>query len=106
MKEVNKIAENLDLQSSAFNVLGVGHEATETGLQTFFSYRSIRSPLNVRRAVQSEYIKHGGNEGVFIPERFYPHITIGFTVRDLFESDGIIKDAAHSLDSRFEIVTQ
>lgn len=41
------------------------------------------------------------NQTEFKPQKYAPHITIGFTKRDLHESDGIFKNETWSRDPRF-----
>lgn len=39
----------------------------------------------------------------FRPRNFYPHITLGFTNKDLHSSQGVLKDEKHSLDRRYKL---
>ncbi|OGT48298.1 MAG: hypothetical protein A3E82_05775 [Gammaproteobacteria bacterium RIFCSPHIGHO2_12_FULL_38_11] len=59
--------------------------------------------LNIRRQIYQEYLANGGTRQAWDPDHYYPHITVGYSLRDLHESDGVIKDVAHSLDNRFEL---
>jgi hypothetical protein len=54
----------------------------------------LRAPdiVRFRRAVANAFVARGGEPGKFDPEHFFPHATIGFTKRDLFEEDGAIKN--------------
>jgi hypothetical protein len=71
--------------------IGLGSKGADS---TF--YLVVESPdlLAVRRAIAAAYVAKGGAASAFNAEKFFPHATIGFTKRDLFESDGVIKSVA------------
>lgn len=96
MKEINKIAEDMKIQSSRFQPLCLGYgKATVDGNseRTFYIVVASDDLINIRREIQKLFISKGGSESAFVPTNYYPHVTIGFTKRDLHESDGVIKDA-------------
>ena len=73
--------------------VGEGRATVDGNLEkTYFVVLSAPSLLRVRQAIAKEFIAKGGRSDAFIPDDFYPHVTLGFTKRDLFESDGVIKD--------------
>jgi hypothetical protein len=43
-------------------------------------------------ALQNQFENSGGRPGDFDADKFYSHITVGFTDRDLHEADGVIKN--------------
>lgn len=93
MEEIENIAGNI--QSISFEALCIGRgERTINGImeQTYFIV--IKSPalLALRQKIKSIFIAKRGNEGDFNPQEYFPHITLGFTKRDLHVSDGIVKD--------------
>jgi len=45
-----------------------------------------------RKEVQNLFISKGGEPVKFLPAKYFPHITLGFTKRDLHESDDVKKD--------------
>lgn len=95
MNEIDGIAKTARIQSSNFEAVCVGKGAFEIDKkleQTF--YVVVRSPalVKIREEVQKLFIKKGGDATLFKPGQFYPHITLGFTKRDLHESDGVTKD--------------
>ena len=47
---------------------------------------------DLRHRVAGAFRARGGEVEAFMPEAYQPHITIGFTHRDLHERDGAIKD--------------
>lgn len=106
MQRIEELAKQADIQHSVIDILGIGSgEAVINNKkeQTYFLIVASNDLLNLRYRIYDEYIKNGGPKGAWDPAHFYPHITIGFTLRDLFEADGVIKDFEHSFDSRFEL---
>jgi len=104
---INQIAKDFDIQSSDLSILGLGSGRlvidgkTE---ETYFIIVKSENLLKIRRAIYREFVKAGGQPDSWNPEDFYPHITVGYTLRDLHESDGILKDLEHSMDNRFKII--
>jgi 2'-5' RNA ligase len=95
MEEIQQISERHQLQTSQFQVLclGKGEKEIEGRIEkTYFVVVESENLLKVRRSIQSLLLKKTGSGSNFSPSNFYPHITLGFTKRDLHESDGIIKD--------------
>lgn len=96
MREINYIAETFDIQKSRFGILclGQGTAIIENKMEsTFFIVVQSVDLINLRRAIQSLYIKKGGLPNQFDPNKYYPHITVGFSKIDLHESNGVIKDS-------------
>ncbi len=93
MVEIDALAANI--QSSTFSVVCLGRAAVEINQQqqsALFIVLDSPELLAIRQQIQALYVKKGGNAADFNPTHFYPHITLGFTARDLHESDGVIKD--------------
>lgn len=106
MKRIEELAKQADIQKSVVDILGIGSgEAVIDGKkeQTYFLIAYSDELQNLRYKIYDEYVKNGGPKDAWDPAHFYPHITIGYTLRDLFEADGVIKDVNHSLDTRFEL---
>lgn len=95
MNEVEQIAQVSKIQQTPFEVvcLGMG-KAKLDGTEQSTYYVVVRAPglVRIREKIQKIFIKRGGNPADFKPEHFWPHITVGFTKRDLYESDGVLKD--------------
>jgi hypothetical protein len=105
MDEINEIAVKMKIQRSRFKILGLGSGMTllrNKNEETFFIVVDSEDLVNIRKSVFRRYVEKGGDPGLFDPERFFPHITVGYTKRDLHESDGIIKDR-NSIDPRFQL---
>ena len=96
ISELNELATEMDIQNSAFEVtcLGRGEKIIRDKKESnFFIVIKSDKLLEYRKKVEELFLKKGGKEGLFLPHNFYPHITVGFTKRDLHENDGVIKDA-------------
>lgn len=109
---INRIAQDFDIQSADVSVLGIGSGKKlfkgEMG-ETFFIIVRSNKLLQIRQAIYQEYLKNKGpvsGPNAFDPNRFYPHITVGFTHEDIHENDGLIKDVKHSWDERFSLNIQ
>lgn len=95
MNEINTIAQEEKIQASAFDIicLGQGSVKLDEKLEsTFFIVVNSPALLKIRKKIKKLYVQKGGDPSSFKVEHFYPHITLGFSKRDLHESDGIIKD--------------
>lgn len=95
MANINAIAESAQIQNAQFEVKCLGRgEASIDGKneQTFFVVVKSDDLLEIRRQVHSLLVSKGAQTPAFDPEHFAPHITVGFTKRDLHEADGVIKD--------------
>jgi len=47
--------------------------------------------FDIRREIEKLYRKRGGEGALFQAESFWPHVTVGFTYRDMFLEDGVFK---------------
>ncbi|KAJ2163183.1 hypothetical protein GGF46_000113 [Coemansia sp. RSA 552] len=105
IKEIEDIARQADIQRARLAPVCLGRfsgplpdptTAADNGTFTLFSL-VVADPFNdllrIRRQVSRLYREKGGQGALFQPERFWPHVTIGFDRRDLFVEDGIFKGA-------------
>lgn len=95
MDEIDEIANAMDLTRATVQAIGVGRGDAEIANHSELTYFVIvRSAdlLRIRQEVARLYFARGGDPALFQPGHFYPHVTIGFTLRDLHESDGVVKD--------------
>ena len=95
IEQIDQVARAQDIQASQFKLvcLGRGQAILKSGWQqTYFVVVKSEALLKLRQTIQALYIKHGGVAKDFEPTEFYPHITVGFSERDLHLSDGVIKD--------------
>lgn len=69
-------------------------EASIDGKKEKVFYVVVDSPslFSVRKQLKAAFVAKGGAQNRFRPDAFHPHITLGFTLRDLHESDGVVKN--------------
>jgi len=87
------------LEKATFEVLCLGSgklksqtsEPPPASFETFFVVVQSKDLLEIRKVIHGLAQKHNVAKN-FAPEDYYPHVTIGFTVRDLHQADGVIKD--------------
>jgi 2'-5' RNA ligase len=106
IEEINKIAKDNSIQESSFDILCIGSGRKEldgVNEETFFFVVESPDLLKIRHKIQEAFEAAGGKKSLFNGNYFFPHITIGFTKRDLHISDQVIKDD-RSMDARFRIL--
>lgn len=94
MAEINKIAEEAKIQETPWTPICIGKAQKEIGGKTESTYFVVvESPalIDLRGKIEEAYIKNGGKAQHFVPEKYAPHITLGFTSRDLHAEDGARK---------------
>jgi len=64
----------------------------EKKLSTFFVVTRSNDLFQLRIKLAAGFQAAGGSAKAFDANAFYPHITVGFTERDLHLQDGIVKD--------------
>ena len=90
--EINQIAERDQIQKSDLSFVCVAEAQNHQEMKTYFVVSKSSNLLKIREDIFERYQQKGGTEK-FEAEHFYPHITLGFTERDLHEeSDHVIKD--------------
>ncbi len=102
-KDLETLALEMNIQKSHYEILGLGSGRKILDghpEETYFLVAKAPDLLSIRQAVLKLYLDKGGTQGAFNPNDFTPHITVGFTKRDLHKEDGVIKDAT-SIDPRF-----
>lgn len=84
-----------DIVKSKFDVKCLGRaEKIINGKMEQVFYIVVESPeiFDIRDKIHALFVKKGGKSSDFDPKIFYPHITVGFSERDLHPSDGVTKD--------------
>lgn len=104
MAEIDEIANRANLAGAKIEEICIGRgdklqNAKE--LRAYFVVVRSAVALEVRREIEKLYRARDGRKA-FSADRFYPHVTLGFTDRDLHESDGVIKDR-RACDKRFKL---
>ena len=107
IERIEEIASRNTIQTSDLKVFGLGRgvvNINDKAEETYFLIMKSKNLLKIRQQIYEEFVKNGGNKNAWNPRHFHPHITVGYSLRDLHEADGVIKDVSHSLDDRFELV--
>ena len=84
------------IQEETFRTVCVGRGDLQQGnkkMSTFYVVVKSSDFFERRVRLAQAFIQAGGSHNSFKANHFFPHITLGFTERDLHENDGIIKDA-------------
>ena len=102
MAQINQIARENYIQKSDLQVLGIG-SAKKDNSETFFIIVNSENLRKIRYKIYELYKEKSLNKGGFDPYWYFPHITIGFTQKDLHESDGVIKSLKKTMDKRFRL---
>jgi 2'-5' RNA ligase len=99
MDDINRLANKLWIQRAEFKVKCVGRARTrlnnyENGDvdEVYFIVVESEDLLKIREEIQKMYISKGGEPALFAARAFWPHVTVGFTTRDMFLQDGVWKD--------------
>lgn len=97
MELINEVALLNRIQETPFEIVCLGRgQVTENKktLSTYFIVVDAPELMTFRQNIATLYKTNGGATNEFKSEEFYPHITIGFTERDLHLQDGVIKSKA------------
>lgn len=91
-KEIRSTVEKrMDVTKIDASPVCVG-EGVAAGDYTWFVVIEMPSLKKARREVAALFVKKGGVAAEFRSEEVYPHVTLGFTKRDLHSQDGVVKD--------------
>ena len=91
--EIDAMALRAGVQTAKLSVkcVGMGEKGKD---RTFYVVVDSTDLVAVRKALATAYVAKGGRPSDFDAANFFPHVTLGFTKRDLFESDGVTKSVA------------
>ncbi len=96
------IARDQGIQDASLQILGIGsghkYFESERG-ETFYLIVESKKLREIREAVAREFRRLGGNRSAFDPKHFYPHVTIGYTHKDIHAPE-LLKSSS-TLDRRF-----
>lgn len=102
MKEIYDLAEKMKLKESPYRLLCVGKGSLKNSPgkeETYYVVVESERLFELRQEIHRLFISRGGDTADFSPETFYPHVTLGFTQRDLHFEDGVTKDASSCIYS-------
>ncbi len=96
MRSIEALADAQKLQQSAWTpmCLGVSVARSNRALQTYYVVVKSDALFAFRRELHARFVAAGGAAAAFDPADYRPHVTLGFTQRDLFEADGAQKTPA------------
>ncbi|OMJ18736.1 hypothetical protein AYI70_g5178 [Smittium culicis] len=121
IEEVNDIAQRAKIQKAKFEAFCLGRSCVEESalrdrgsssrfsdsdrLCTYFIVvkDTNKDLLRIRKRIFDLYVSKGGERSWFDPKAFWPHITIGFDIRDFHIQDGIFK-GSNSCMSRLKLI--
>lgn len=95
ISEIHDLANRMKIQKTHFKSLCVGSgfkEMDGKSEATYYVVVKAENLIKIREMIHKVYIARGGNSKDFDPFNYFPHITVGFTKRDLHFEDGVIKD--------------
>ncbi len=97
IKEIHALAEKMNIQESSFQKVCVGKGTGKVDghdQNTYFVVIHSDRLFEIRKAIQDLYVSRGGKAKDFNADSYYPHVTLGYTKRDLHAEDGVMKDAS------------
>ncbi|OYZ19269.1 MAG: hypothetical protein B7Y39_12085 [Bdellovibrio sp. 28-41-41] len=100
MELLNEVALLNRIQETPFEVVCVGRGQLKEDKKTLSTYYVVVDApelVSLRHTIATLYKTRGGLVAGFNPDEFYPHITVGFTDRDLHQSDGVVKSKVSCL---------
>jgi len=97
MDDLNKLAVKMWIQKAEFKVKCLGRARVPLKYPTeadevYFIVVESDDLLKIREEIQKMYISRGGEPSLFAAHAFWPHVTLGYTFRDMFLGDGVWKD--------------
>lgn len=93
--KIQSIAIKANLQKAQWSLVCVGQgQAQVNGKKesTYFVVVESLDLIEIRKKIHSAFIQAGGNPKNFDPQLYFPHVTLGFTARDLHYEDGVLKN--------------
>lgn len=96
MARISQLAREAGIQQLPFRPLCLGKGTRAVGSQTDLTYFIVvEAPglAELRKKIGEAFVQAGGDPREFDAGFFEPHITVGFTDRDLHVEDGVTKDA-------------
>lgn len=95
IQEIHNLAESMKIQDFDFTAMCIG-EGKFKESYTYYLVVHSRKLLELRKKIFDLFKKRGGNASQFDPNLFYPHITIGYTDKDLHLGPHNVKKGINS----------
>ena len=96
IEKINALAVQHNIQQMSFKPICLGRGRLQIDGReesTYFVVAESEDLLKLRVQIKEAFVTAGGRPQDFDEKLFFPHITVGFTKRDLYAEDEIIKDA-------------
>lgn len=93
--EIKGIAQQLNLSAAKIDPVCLGMGRAKVASEVLRTFYVVVDSVLVRRfrdAIAKVLVSRGTDPAVFDPRRYFPHVSIGYTQRDLHEADGVMKD--------------
>lgn len=100
LEQINGFIEKSNIQKIPYQLNCLGRGQIKLGdrrLETYYVVVQAPGLLKVREKLRQQFMAAGGDKQAFVVESFRPHITVGYTDRDLHAEDGVIKDSRSCL---------
>lgn len=94
MEEIDTWAREARLQRAKLTPLCLGRarlRIKERLESAYFLVLDAPELVRLRERIFARFVERGGEPSRFDPRLFYPHVTLGYTVRDLHFEDGLRK---------------
>ena len=95
MEKINELARTHQIQQSSFKTICLGKGRLQIDGReesNYFIVVESADLLQLRTQIKEAFVAAGGTVNAFNENLYFPHITVGFTKRDLHYEDGILKD--------------
>lgn len=100
LQKINGLVDKMAIQRIPIRLQCLGRAQLKEGnrqLATYFLVVQAPGLGQIREKLRQQFVAAGGDKQAFAVEKYYPHITVGFTDRDLYEVDGVMKDSKSCL---------
>lgn len=72
--------------------IGRGQKSINGKLEsTYYVVVESKDLMAIRHKIKNEFVALGGSSDAFDPMKYHPHVTLGFTLRDLHSQDSVVK---------------
>jgi 2'-5' RNA ligase len=95
LEDIHAVVEKSHIQATPITILCLGRAEVKTQnrqLATYFIVVEAVGLRALRERIDQVFEARGGRVEAFDPGLFDPHITVGFTDRDLHRQDGVVKN--------------
>lgn len=101
-EKIHALMDNLAVDKTSYKLLCVGKgekQVKDKSFSTFYVVVESDGLFKVRKTLEELFLTQGGSLSEFNSENYFPHVTVGFTEKDLHLEDGVKKDASSCIYS-------